>query len=392
MSVWGIGAFRVGEIYYYLGGSDDCVLKHSKEGDLFRVGVYPGSSSRDPLPHTCFWGKALMGEMRFLRIPMGLPRAPFRPATEEEIKAAQMKLDIANLKPLDRVLFKGEYAGQWATVHEGPSGLNAFRFDGESYDRYIAVSTLADLIDRVVPAQSGKDPFAVGAWVVCGVDDSPAIAGDMLQVISASDKCSTFNAKVDESNFVEIETFYKSRFRPATPEEISAHLEKNDMAGKPVIPCDADPKPLTSEDCELKITSAVPLDTDAQGDGKITFTVAGREFFVGQRVWAEEGGFAFSKADELEVIGPINNAPLALCVRKPSSSIIYFIGHAAIATTKPKPHEWQFGDQASHPEHGAVLVIDVADLEGFHCASPSDPEIFIDPSELTFIRRTDLGE
>lgn len=68
-----------------------------------------------------------------------------------------------------------------------------------------------------------KDPFAVGEWVVCVVDDYPAVTGDMVQVSEDSENKKLFRAR-DNSLLLGFGVFYKSHFRPATPEEIARHL------------------------------------------------------------------------------------------------------------------------------------------------------------------------
>ena len=156
-------------------------------------------------------------------------------------------------------------------------------------------------------AEREKDPFAPGKWVVCVKDDYPARVGDFCQVTEPSKSNAMF--RVSYGNRTDdYMPYYKSHFRPATPEEIKEQ--------------------------EMKTAD----------ENRQTFTVGGQEFYVGQTVWAKKDGCSFTASEELEVIGPVNNASLSLCVRKLSSSMIYFIGHAAITTTEPKPHEWKFGD------------------------------------------------
>lgn len=234
-----------------------------------------------------------------------------------------------------------------------------------------------------LPPEPAKDPFAVGAWVVCVEDDPPLRADDICRVSDrhGSDPDSWFTICLEAGVKWGMQ---KSNFRPATPGEIAAHLEKTARA---------DQEPITSEDCELKITPAVPLDADAKGDGKITFTVCGREFFVGQRVWVNTSGGIVEAGDEVEAIGVHpKDLNYGFMARKVGTWQTCILCPDVVDFTPPRRHEWQFGDQASHPDHGTVLVIDVTELESFQCASPSDPDIFIDPAELTFIRRTDLGE
>ena len=271
-------------------------------------------------------------------------------------------------------------AGEWLTIKTLTAGIASASYKGERWHFSVTERNIL----AALPPEPVKDPFAVGKWVVCVASHWPARTGDVLQV-----EC---EARSNEMFIASSWLLHKAYFRPATPEEIAAHLEKKDMAGKPVIPCDEDPKSLTSEDCELKITPAVSLDADAKGDGKITFTVAGREFFVGQRVYANTRGTAGpGRLIDVphEVTGCFATAEL-VCIREMDGFNQRVI--AASCLSDAPLHEWQFGDQASHPKHGKVLVIDFTDPKEFLCASPSDPEIFIDPSELTFIRRTDLGE
>ena len=204
-------------------------------------------------------------------------------------------------------------------------------------------------------AEREKDPFAPGNWVVCVRDDTPAKVGDVVMVTAYHPTTPLGWFKVTMAGGPC--NMRKSHFRPATPEEIKEQ--------------------------EMKI-----MDANRQ-----TFTVGGQEFYVGQTVWAEKDGVSFAAFDELEVIGPINNAPLGLCVRKLSSAMLYFIGHAAITTTKPKPHEWKFGDWARHPDYGVVFVLSGIDCDGdipFH--SERSGLEFAHPRELTYISSAEIPE
>ena len=67
-----------------------------------------------------------------------------------------------------------------------------------------------------------KDPFAVGEWVICVTEDHPLNSGDIVQVKDQHwDGLNNWfsvligNKKVGMS---------KSKYRPATPEEIARHL------------------------------------------------------------------------------------------------------------------------------------------------------------------------
>ena len=222
-------------------------------------------------------------------------------------------------------------------------------------------------------AEREKDPFAPGKWVVCVEDDAPAKAGDVLLISDYSGAYYLFRSEsiLDKVNMPHMDHFpyRKSHFRPATPEEIKEQ--------------------------EMKIMDEKKAD-EARANRQ-TFTVGCQEFYVGQAVWAEKDGHSFSASDEFEVIGPINNAPLSLCVRKPSSSMIYLIGYADVTTEKPKPHEWKFGDWARHPEWGVVLVGSEVDDDGYVVIYTKDgfyshlnPNV--SPKILTYISTAEIPE
>lgn len=210
-------------------------------------------------------------------------------------------------------------------------------------------------------AEREKDPFAPGKWVVCVFEGYGALLGEIIKTEKEHDTTCVGWFCSNLSNYP------KSHFHPATPEEIKEQ--------------------------EMKLTGEKKEGEDSRQE----FTVDGQTFYVGQTVWAEKDGFSFSKADELEVIGPISNAPLALCVRKPSSSLIYFTGHAAVTTTKPKPHEWKFGDWARHPECGVLFVTGIGDEDEdgdreIEAAMKDGTVVVLGDAELTYISTAEIPE
>ena len=68
-----------------------------------------------------------------------------------------------------------------------------------------------------------KDPFAVGEWVVCVKEDWPLKVGDISCVVDRYivDPQNWFGARTKCMGVIGMR---KSRFRPATPEEIARHL------------------------------------------------------------------------------------------------------------------------------------------------------------------------
>lgn len=68
-----------------------------------------------------------------------------------------------------------------------------------------------------------KDPFAVGEWVVCVVEDFDAMVGTIKEVTD------THHGNPKECFVSGYYGYRKDRFRPAIPEEIARHLgEKRD--------------------------------------------------------------------------------------------------------------------------------------------------------------------
>ena len=223
-------------------------------------------------------------------------------------------------------------------------------------------------------AEREKDPFAPGKWVVCVKDDSPAKVGDVLLISDYSGVYYLFRSEsiLDKVNMPHMDHFpyRKSHFRPATPEEIKEQ--------------------------EMKIMDEKKAD-EARANRQ-TFTVGGKEFYVGQTVWSTEDGGILSEGDELEVLGAHPEADTLIIVRKPGTWHVSFGDVKYLTTTtKPKPHEWKFGDWARHPEWGVVLVGSEVDddgdvviytKDGFY--SHLNPNV--SPKILTYISTAEIPE
>ena len=103
------------------------------------------------------------------------------------------------------------------------------------------------------------------------------------------------------------------------------------------------------------------------------FTVGGQTFYVGQTVWSTETSGVLKSGDELEVIGAHPDSRSGITVRKVGTWFTGFGELDKLATTKPKPHEWKFGDWARHPEYGVVFVVTIS--------QEFPKEIWVNPKE-----------
>ena len=75
-----------------------------------------------------------------------------------------------------------------------------------------------------------KDPFTPGEWVVCLQDDYSAKVGDIIRI----ERKHKYNSDIA---FVTGGVgYFKSKFRPATPEEIAAHLDEERKGERIITP------------------------------------------------------------------------------------------------------------------------------------------------------------
>lgn len=133
---------------------------------------------------------------------------------------------------------------------------------------------------------------------------------------------------------------------------------------------------------------------------RITFTVGGQEFYVGQRVWSLESDDEehINVGDEFVVSGAaLNEGECRLAIRRPEKAAHIFALPKGISTTPPSPHEWKRGDWARHEDGSVYLVVKVldnkivltgcgfADCTEMKQAHPRDPK-------LTFISHTEIPE
>lgn len=133
---------------------------------------------------------------------------------------------------------------------------------------------------------------------------------------------------------------------------------------------------------------------------RVTFTVGGQEFYVGQRVWSLESDDEehINVGDEFVVSGAaLNEGECRLAIRRPEKSAHIFALPKGISTTPPSPHEWKRGDWARHEDGSVYLVVKVldnkivltgcgfADCTEMKQAHPRDPK-------LTFISHTEIPE
>ena len=198
-------------------------------------------------------------------------------------------------------------------------------------------------------AEREKDPFAPGKWVVCVVEGYGALPGEIIKTEKEHDTTSIGWFCSNLSNYP------KSHFRPATPEEIKEQ--------------------------EMKI-----MDANRQ-----TFTVGGREFYVGQTVWTTMNLGIGDKGTALAVVGCDLADKRAIIVRETDTVKAFSItADGRITTTEPKPHEWKFGDWARHPELGVVFI--VAHLKDCDAVMVSNAGGWcsVDKSTLTYIATAEI--
>lgn len=129
------------------------------------------------------------------------------------------KIDVGWRVQLDATTFNNDCKklhGVWATVSSVQAYVLGVVDDLEGYKRYIRKDSSKFLASH--PPEPAKDPFAVGEWVVCVKNYWDVKCGEL--------KCITdIHIGSPEEYFVSGNFGYKkSNFRPATPEEIAAHL------------------------------------------------------------------------------------------------------------------------------------------------------------------------
>lgn len=127
---------------------------------------------------------------------------------------------------------------------------------------------------------------------------------------------------------------------------------------------------------------------------RITFTVGGQEFYVGQRVWSledaqDEHTKVFTQ-EELEVCGT-GYKNTRIFTRKVGSPYMVSFLPQYLSNTPPSPHEWKRGDWARHAKKGVVFVAGKSTF-GNDTLFVSDENGWGDhvhPNELTFISHSE---
>ena len=220
------------------------------------------------------------------------------------------------------------------------------------------------------PIPSPKDPFAPGEYVT-SIHDYVGVFGSIKNIrliykISGQSRPDTFE---NEGGFV----LQKSDFRPATPEEIAAYKAKYEA--KPEVEPNPTPQP------------------------RMTFTVGGQKFYVGQQVWNAIDSHLASKGDALEVAGSTTvNGKIMLAVRKVESSSLFRTDIKSISTTPPAPHEWKRGDWARHEDGRKAFVCGAWLSHGAYgpqqlvVSFENEAITGIPASEFTFIGHTEAPE
>ena len=218
-----------------------------------------------------------------------------------------------------------------------------------------------------LPTETPKDPFAPGEYVTCVVASGDYFVGVTVKVSNKDYPISDTNGFMHEHlPHLDCIGSVKSRFRRATPEEIAAYKAKYEA--EPAV----DPKP--------------------EPDPRITFTVGGQEFYVGQRVWSDYDYGLAPIGKTLEIIGPYNGL---VVTRVENTSMVACMSAATLSTTPPTPHEWKRGDWARHEKFGSGFVYatvkDGVNDRIFVTFEDQIPAAF-KPSELTFISHTEIPE
>lgn len=228
------------------------------------------------------------------------------------------------------------------------------------------------------PIPSPKDPFAPGEYVT-SIHDYVGVFGFIKNIrhiykISGQSRPDTFE---NEGGFV----LQKSDFRPATPEEIAAYKEKYEPE------CADGPEP-GEDKCIEGSAGCAP-------EPRITFTVGGQEFYVGQRVWSlvesEDFWTILGKGDELEIRANLPNSGQVVC-SLPNDPRACLFDVDQFTTIPPATQEWKFGDVALHKEHGVGIVTSWASSQyAIEVTTRASNQIWVNPFELTFLRRADLS-
>ena len=236
-------------------------------------------------------------------------------------------------------------------------------------------------------AERERDPFAPGNWVVCVKDCTSAKVDDVLMVTDYN--------PINPEEWFAVDTdeicsgMPKSHFRPATPEEIKEQ-EMKIMDEK------------KADDEKIEIAHIFQIDPDIftpeRSEGmaeseRQTFTVGGREFYVGQTVWSTEDCGMLSEGDELEVLGTHPEANKLVIVRKPGTWHASFGDVKYLTTTKPKPHEWKFGDWARRVDGVVVFVASEVDDDGDVLTINKGKRYgYLKPRLLTYISTAEIPE
>ena len=208
--------------------------------------------------------------------------------------------------------------------------------DLETGKGIIRIGRISDL----EPIPSPKDPFAPGEYVTCCCNNGlqNRKCGDTVKVTLMFRNLPEgwfCYEQFDEANAAD-----KAYFRPATPEEIAAYKAKYETQETTL-----DPKP------EPFIGS--------NPEPRITFTVGGQKFYVGQQVWSIESDDEehIKIGDEFIVSGfAFHEDECRLAVRRPKSALHMFSLPKGISTNPPAPHEWKRGDWGRHKDGRKAFV------------------------------------
>ena len=129
---------------------------------------------------------------------------------------------------------------------------------------------------------------------------------------------------------------------------------------------------------------------------RITFTVGGQEFYVGQRVWSTEDAGILKNGEEAEIVGAFPEG--SLYGRKLGDWKTCILDPKYTSTTPPMPYELKRGDWARHKDGRTAFVCGVAKLHGEYgpislmVSFESEAITNISASEFTFISHSEPPE
>lgn len=143
--------------------------------------------------------------------------------------------------------------------------------------------------------------------------------------------------------------------------------------------------------CSVIDEGEYELAEDEDCENRLTFTVGGQEFYVGQSVWSTMDLGLGPKGTELTVVGCDLANKRAIIVRETGTVKAFAItADDRITTTQPKSHEWKFGDWARHPDGGVCFVMSGVDGDGEVMLATPGNWTYLPATELTYISTAEI--